>query len=383
LVRTKAQTRAFEKSLLRAGIKYNLVGAASFASRTEVKDALSYLRLLLNPAAEFDLRRAAAVPRRKLGAAALDAFLAAAKRSDLPPGLALLDEATIASLPSRSRPGLLEFSATMSALAEQVPHGPAACVKFVLDAGLRSFYAAEPERLENLDELLAAAYSHEAEMGSGTSTPSGQEMLERFVENMSLASASDTTESSQVSVITAHASKGREFDHVWVVGAEEMIFPHSMSLDSPAEIDEERRLFFVAVSRARLGLTISYRRRHFVLGDWSDAEPSRFIEFLEPLTSGPQPAVEFIYPQAPNARFTNHRPTRPRRTWNPPTKSPVTAAAPPSPRLDPSQVSPGTSVDHSVFGPGTVLSLAGTLASIDFSGKVRVLDLSFAPLQPR
>lgn len=404
LVRTKAQTRAFEQSLLRAGIKYNLVGASSFAARTEVKDTLSYLRLLLNPAAALDFRRAATVPRRKLGETALESFLKASSEAGLPPGLALMDEDFINALPSRTRPGLLAFSATMRSLADLVGQGPASCVRFVLGSGLRSFYSSDPERLENLDELLAAADTLEAEMGSSSEQPSGQEMLERFVENMSLASASDAAEASPISVITAHASKGREFDHVWVVGAEEKVFPHSMSFSSPSEIEEERRLFFVAVSRARLGLTITHRRRHFIMGDWSDTDPSRFIELLEPLAHAPDPGLLFesVYdpdqnlyskygsPRSGKGSYPsgNYRgKSTPARKANPaPSRTPGSPSPQPSkapqPRLDPSLVSPGMVVSHDVFGPGTVIALTGNMASIEFSGKTRVLDLSFAPLKP-
>ncbi len=392
LVRTKAQTRAFEKELIKARIPFNLVGASPFSARAEVKDAVAYLRLLLNPSAEFDLRRAASVPRRKLGAAALDAFLTAARTADLAPGVALHDPSILATLPARSRTGLESFAETMAALHDLAPSGPAACVRFVLDSGLRDFHSSDQDRLQNLDELLAEAISLEADLQAMPNPPSGPEMLERFVENLSLASGSDAKEPSQVSVITAHASKGREFDHVWVVGAEELMFPHSMA-DTPAEVEEERRLFFVAVSRARLGLTVSYRRRHFVYGEWSDADPSRFIELLEPLSTGPSPAVHFDHRPRPDdfsGRFypgAKPRPRAPRSAYTPipvarqaSTSAPASALPEPTPRLDPALAQVGLTVSHSVFGLGRILSIAGTAASIDFSGKVRTLDLSFAPL---
>lgn len=383
LVRTNAQTRGFELALNAAGIAHQLVGTTRFTDRAEVRDALAYLRLVANPADEIAFTRAASTPRRKFGDVALAAFFDACRTAATLPGNALADPTFLATLPKRVATPATAFAVDLDTVRTAAHLGPAAAVRATLTLGLRAFHASDPERVQNLDELIVYAESFERERIGSDPSLTGPELLEAFLEAAALASSTDVDERSPVSVITAHASKGREFDHVWVVGTEEDVFPHLMAADRDG-VEEERRLFFVAVSRARDSLTISHRRRHFLAGEWRDAAPSRFLEPIEHLTNQ-------IRPGSPRRPTASRRPQygwgtrpapRPTSRITPSTVSvPLPASSRPSgPRLTPSEAQPGTKVVHQVFGPGTVRSLTGTMAVIEFGSKTRTLDLDFAPL---
>jgi DNA helicase II / ATP-dependent DNA helicase PcrA len=382
LVRTNAQTRVFELALSAAGVAHQVVGAVRFTDRAEVKDALAYLKVLVNPNDEISFARAAAVPRRKLGEVSLRSYISTCRHHGHAPGTALDHLEEFTELPARVRTPLEAFAGDLRAVRDAAVYGPAAAVRAVLATGLRSFHSADPERVQNLDELIAYAESFEnGGMFAGVAELAdldGPARVEAFVQAVSLSSSTDQVEHASVSVITAHASKGREFDHVWVVGAEEGILPHSLSR-TPSEVEEERRLFFVAVSRARAGLTVSYRRRHFLNGEWSDSSPSRFLEAIEHLAD-----VSYRSAAGHTSSAASSRHRRPRRpAWSPSMTPPKIRSAPSTvagPRLSPADATPGAAVSHPTFGSGTVLGCAGTVATIRFDGRDRTLDLSFAPL---
>jgi DNA helicase-2/ATP-dependent DNA helicase PcrA len=343
-----------------------------------VKDALAYLRLVMNPADEVAFARVANTPRRAFGDVSLTTFLTAARAQGSTPVAALYDEALLAALPRRVSAAAAKFAAMLDLVRAGATTGPVAACHAVLDAGLRECYRTDQERLENLDELLVFAESFTAQRSTEDPTLGPNELLEGFLEAAALASSTDVDERAPVSVITAHASKGREFDHVWVVGVEESVFPHQMSF--PDGVEEERRLCFVALSRARSTLTVTYRRRHFLNGEWHDADRSRFLDLLGDTAVFSE---EFPpnRPRLGGRSYPSHRPAPPsdRPVWRPePARTPV--ARPQGPRLDVAQVHPGLSVHHNVFGTGTVESIAGSMAQIRFGAKTRTLDLNFAPL---
>lgn len=354
LVRTKAQTRPFEAAFDRLRIPFNLVGATRFVDRTEVKDALSYLHVVSNPANDPAFERAVVSPRRGVGKGALDKLRLVSSEFSLRAKLA--DAPALGSLPNALRGKLSAFANLLDEVESASQVSPYEAVQAVFDGGLRESFASDAERLANLDELLAAAKA----FGSPSGDPKA--VLADFLGQFSLSASTDETaarRASRATIITAHAAKGTEFDHVWVAGLDEDVFPHIFA-SSLEELEEERRLLYVATSRPRLSLTVSHRTRRIAAGRWQDSRPSPFLNFFTGDRLGTKSSLVLSGPDRSN-------PDVPK-----PAKS----------RLTPEQAPPGTEVMHDVFGPGLVVALAGTVARIRFSApsKERTIDLSFAPL---
>jgi DNA helicase-2/ATP-dependent DNA helicase PcrA len=285
LFRTNAQSRPFEDELLRANVPYRLVGGTRFYERAEVKDALAYCRLLRNPEDDFSFRRVVNVPARGVGAATLEALEAAARDggtslfaalSSLPPGMT-----------ERARKALGEFRSLVAGLRDLAGDpgtGAAAAVAAVLTrTGLAALYerSEDPEdeaRRENLDELLSAAREHERASGSGDGD---DPTLSGFLDAVTLRSdADDADERKGVLLITLHAAKGLEFDEVYLAGMEDGSLPHVSSQGDEEEVEEERRLAYVGMTRAKDRLTLSFVRRRMVRGEWVNREPSPFLDAI-------------------------------------------------------------------------------------------------------
>lgn len=286
LFRTNAQSRPFEDELLRANVPYLLVGGTKFYERAEVKDALAYCRLLRNPDDDVSFRRVVNVPARGIGAATLEALEAAARER----GTSLI--VTLASLPAgmteRARKALGEFQSLvvgLGDLAGDPATGAAAAVAAVLEqTGLVALYerSADPQdeaRRENLDELLSAAREHERASAAGGE--GDDPTLSGFLDAVTLRSdADEADERKGVLLITLHAAKGLEFDDVFLAGMEDGSLPHISSQDDEEEIEEERRLAYVGMTRAKDRLTLSYVRRRMVRGEWVNREPSPFLDAI-------------------------------------------------------------------------------------------------------
>jgi len=273
--RTNAQSRVLEDALRRGGIPYVIVGSVRFYERKEIKDALAYLRLVVNPADDVAFRRAIQAPGRGIGRATLTRLEEVASREGRP--LLTLAATPPADLTGRPRHALEEFAALLSRLAAERETVPLpAFIDQVLDASgyredLRAERSSEAEaRLENLEELIAAAEDYAR--GPETAT------LEGFLDGVALVSDVDELPDGTrgVTLMTLHSAKGLEFPVVFLTGMEEGVFPHARSMDSVDEIEEERRLCYVGITRAKARLWISYalhRRAHgYGLG-----EPSRFL----------------------------------------------------------------------------------------------------------
>ena len=286
LFRTNAQSRPFEDELLRANVPYLLVGGTKFYERAEVKDALAYLRLLRNPDDDVSFRRVVNVPARGIGAATLEALEAAAsaKGTSLFGALAALPPETS----ERAKKALGEFRSLVEGLRETAADeatGAATAVAAVLEqTGLLALYekSADPEdeaRRENLDELLAAAREHErASAGGGDGEDPA---LSGFLDAVTLRSDADEVDERRgVLLITLHAAKGLEFDDVFLVGMEDGSLPHISSRSDEEEVEEERRLAYVGMTRARERLTLSLVRRRMVRGEWMNREPSPFLDAI-------------------------------------------------------------------------------------------------------
>jgi DNA helicase-2/ATP-dependent DNA helicase PcrA len=277
LYRMNAQSLPFETRLQKSGIKFRLIGTVRFYSREEVKDALAYLSLLLNPNDEVSFRRVVNTPSRGIGAASVDKIVAAREAV----GGSLLDACRRAAprLAARARLGISELLSCMGELSELVPATPLAELarRLLSRSGLYEMYRTR-DKSEDTSKIdnLGAMVSDMADYGTGAGA------LTEFLERVALASPLDGDDPAaadvRVTLITLHNTKGLEFDRVIITGLEEGIFPHQSSAGSPEEVEEERRLFYVGITRARTRLVMTCCRRRRLFGRTTDMSPSRFLE---------------------------------------------------------------------------------------------------------
>ena len=298
LYRTNAQSRAIEDSLMRESIPYKIIGGVRFYERKEIKDALAYLKLIMNPHDDVSLRRVINVPARGIGKGVMDSLQAIdpnAILEDAPPLLAAgLQEVSSArslwaklvyavddgKLASRATASLRVFRDLIAALAD-VARGESVSItmgKMLDQTGylkdLRDENTEEAnERIENLMELVSAAREYE--------TREPEASLGGFVDRLSLLSEVDEesgTREAKVWMMTMHAAKGLEFPLVIIAGLEEGLFPHSRSSEDEAELEEERRLCYVGMTRAQSQLVLTSAARRRVFGEYQSTEPSRFLD---------------------------------------------------------------------------------------------------------
>jgi DNA helicase-2/ATP-dependent DNA helicase PcrA len=298
LYRTNAQSRAIEDALLREGVAYKVIGSVRFYERKEIKDALAYLRLILNPHDDLSFRRVVNVPARGIGKAVLEGLGAIdveqAARDQAPPLASGLQEAASRrslwarmehavaenALPPRAIASLRAFRDLLVTLAAAAREETVAgTVAKALDLSgylhdLREDRSEEAEgRLENLQELVSAAREYE--------TRDPEASLAGFVDRLSLLSETDEEEGSpeaRVWLMTMHAAKGLEFPVVILAGLEEGLFPHVRSSEDEEELEEERRLCYVGMTRARARLFLTSAARRRVFGEYQATEPSRFLD---------------------------------------------------------------------------------------------------------
>jgi len=271
--RTNAQSRSLEEALARAALPYSVVGGLRFYDRREVRDVLAYLRLVVNPADVVSFRRAANVPRRGVGDVSLARLEDFARRLGMPIAEAA-EHASEAGVKGRAAAGLSELSRILGDLRRALLDGlgPERMVEEVLErtgylAALASEEGHEAEgRVENLVELASGA----AEFSS----------LEEMLESVALVADADQAAegTGRCTLMTVHTAKGLEFDVVFIVGMEEGIFPHARSVGQPAEEEEERRLCYVALTRARRRLFCSSALTRNLWGTSQSNPPSRFLD---------------------------------------------------------------------------------------------------------
>lgn len=300
LYRTNAQSRVFEESLRRMRIDYNIVGGFSFYERQEIKDIIAYLKLLLNPDDDIALLRVINNPARGLGKTSLDELQARAKglgRSIWQTiNIITEPEAPENSLTNRAKDALRSFRRVIIGLQTKASEAEGTDKKVtdvviaaIDDSGyslmLRSENTDEAEaRLENLEELVNAAADYDRMPEAG---------LRDFIDHAALTADTDKyDESARVTLMTVHSAKGLEFPTVFLVGLEDGIFPHSRSINDPKELEEERRLAYVAITRAEKTLYVTHAMRRRVYGEEMATEPSQFlnelpIELIEDLSYGP------------------------------------------------------------------------------------------------
>ena len=399
LYRTNAQSRALEDALIREGLPYKIIGSVRFYERKEIKDALAYLRLLMNPDDEVSLRRVINVPTRGIGKGMLAALeelapappdagpLFAGTTDDAGPAGSLWRRLSRAvderSVPARAVAKLGAFRDLIRTLADIAAHEPVSDVlgKLLDQSGyLRDLREQETEeaesRLANLMELVSAARDYEMREPEAS--------LSGFVDRLSLLSETDEeqgTREARIWLMTLHAAKGLEFPVVFMVGMEEGLFPHMRSQQDDAELEEERRLCYVGMTRAQTQLIFTSAARRRVFGEYQASDPSRFLseipaellDVVEPVFSTPAPSPT-----------TFGRPRRGRRRGGPPATEDI------QPDYgydyeseDQSVISirPGTRVRHPTFGVGTVLSVEPL--TDDMKLTVRFADIGQKTLRTR
>ena len=291
LYRTNAQSRVFEEALRRAGLGYNIVGGFSFYERAEVRDIVSYLKLALNPHDSIALLRVVNTPTRGLGKQTLDELDRRAKdyNVSLWETIAIISEQPEGFSP-RAVASLRKFQAIIEGLVARAQKEPASEVvkAAILDTGYADALKAEnsdeaQSRIENLEELVNAAVDYDKDEGGG---------LRDFIDAAALVSDTDQYQGdAPVTLMTMHSAKGLEFPVVFIVGMEDGLFPHSRSAADQAEMEEERRLCYVAITRAERHLYVSHAMRRRVYGEEMASEPSQFLnemplEAIEDLSRG-------------------------------------------------------------------------------------------------
>jgi DNA helicase-2/ATP-dependent DNA helicase PcrA len=342
--RTNAQSRPIEEELLKHDIPYVVVGGVRFYDRAEVKDALAYLRLIVNPSDGVALRRIVNRPARGIGKTTLGRAEVLAEQRDvaLLEGLRIFGEEGAAG---RTRSRIADFLRLLESLSGEIlGRSPAEALSTILERSgyrqqLEGEGTAEAEaRLENLRELLAGAEEFEAANAGLASDERG--ILELFLDQVALVSDLDEADmrDDRVSLMTAHSAKGLEFPVVFLVGMEEGIFPHAASSRDDLAIEEERRLCYVGMTRAMERLTLTWARKRRRFGSQSFATPSRFLaEIPTSLVDGFRGRRD--PGQGPRGRSLDYSYDQSRE--------------------DSSGVSPGVRVRHPIFGSGSVLAVVG------------------------
>ena len=380
--RTNAQSRVFEEVFIRVGLPYRVVGGVRFYERREVRDLLAYLRLIANPSDEVSLRRVLNVPKRGIGDRAEEYVAAFAQRERSTFAEALARPADVPGLAARSARAIEGFNTLIAGLRELSQTVPVAdLTEAVLDrtgyveALEESSDLQDASRVENLEELVSVAREYDGiHMEGGREVGGGS--LADFLEQVSLVADADQIPDGEehgglVTMMTLHTAKGLEFPVVFLTGMEEEVFPHQRSLTNAKELEEERRLAYVGITRAeqRLYLTRALARNWW--GRPSFHKQSRFLTEI--------PAGLIEWRRDVSAAQSSVMPAQERMAQRAGTRSPGNRQVP--------ALSPGDMVTHDKFGLGTVVSTDGygdqAEAKIDFGADygVKHLVLRYAPLE--
>ena len=388
LVRAQFQTREFEERFIATGLPYQIIGGFRFYERAEIRDAIAYLRLIQSPADDLAFERVVNTPKRGLGDKAVAAMHRHSRATQQPLLLAaatLLDSDELTPQARRSLGNFVADLARWREMASTLPHPELA--RIVLDesgytAMLQADRSAESAgRLENLSELTRAMEEYES--------------LGAFLEHVSLVMDNDEARSGEkITIMTIHAAKGLEFDTVYLAGWEEGVFPSQRSLDEGglASLEEERRLAYVAITRARRRCTIIHAANRRIYGQWTSSIPSRFLAELpkehieeETTMTGGESLWRAQWSERSDPFAHVARPTRgpgwqraSRVGYNPEPSRVIEARASAvslgnQGRTD---LSLGQRVFHGKFGYGTIAAIEGNKLEIDFehAGRKKVLD---------
>ena len=370
--RTHAQSRVIEEAFLRANHPYRIFGGLRFYERKEIKDTLAYLRLLENPGDTVSLRRIINVPKRGLGDRTLEKIAAFADTEEIPlfEALRRIDEIDIGP---RFRGAVHEFIDLIDSLRDLRER--VSLTQLTRDIWRRSGYIKELEvertaqaesRLENLTEFLSVASEFETDAGAVSD-------LAEFLQRTALLVSSEIVEGEEgVSLMTLHSAKGLEFPAVFLIGLEEGLFPHVRSIGSESEIEEERRLCYVGMTRAQERLYLVYAWSRMMFGQTGASRPSRFLDEI------PDELLEHAGAVRPADRMGRYDDSG----WGVEERKRDSKKKRSQPALD---VSPGDNITHTKWGDGIIVDIEGSgesaVATISFSdiGTKRVL-LAYTPL---
>ncbi|MEY8847673.1 ATP-dependent helicase [Psychroserpens sp. XS_ASV72] len=411
LYRTNAQSRAIEDALRKRDIPYRIYGGLSFYQRKEIKDVLSYLRLIINPADEEALKRVINFPARGIGQTTIDKLIVAASNYNrtIFEVMKYIDQLEV-KIYSGTRMKLHNFVTMIESfqVMSQSANAFELADHVVKATGIIREYNKEgtPEdiqRLENIEELLNGMKDFvEGQVEIADATGS----ISEFLEDVALATDLDKDDGDldRVSLMTIHLAKGLEFPYVYIVGMEEDLFPSAMSMNTRSELEEERRLFYVALTRAERQAYLTYTLSRYRWGKLIDAEPSRFIEeiddqYLDVITplheprQNPMLSADIFGDVEPNRiRFKKPKKrikeNKPPKFTAPKNLKPISKSSSTSndnTNLFDGKLAVGNIVEHSRFGKGEVLKIEGkgadVKAEINFEvGGVKKLLLRFAKL---
>lgn len=387
LYRTNAQSRSLEEACLHYGIPYRIVGGQRFYDRKEIKDIVAYIRLLFQPEDRVSFERVINVPTRGIGAKSIETFFSWLQSQDISLSHALDIVEQCATLTPKARKALREFGDMMQAVRKLIDE---VAVVAVIESLIRKIDYMDylddrtPQgeaRQENVRELLSVAKEYQ-DVG-----------LEGFLEEVSLVSDVDAGERNDqaITLMTLHAAKGLEFPVVFMTGMEETIFPHSRALYDQSEMEEERRLCYVGMTRAREELYMIYCSSRMLYGGVQHNPPSRFLteidgEFAQQMQGsfgfGSGGSMSGSYSQSSQSGGGS-RLALSQQSWRSekPPQPPQSASESSEPRYVP-DINEGDSVQHQLFGIGTVMELDGDNAVIYFKGKgSKKLNIAFAPLK--
>ncbi len=373
LYRTNAQSRSFEEAMVQRGLPYRVIGGFRFYERKEIKDLLAYLRLVYNPADRISLGRIINVPKRGIGEASFDRFLYFLDDNNysIRDGFAHLNE--IPSLTARAIKPLTEFSRLLEGWIEKRNQSTVKELteRILLESGylqeLQQEGTIEAQgRLENLDQFLALTLDFEQN--------SDDRSLAAFLETVALVADVDNYEADADALVmmTLHSAKGLEFPVVFLVGLEEGLFPHNRALMETRELEEERRLCYVGITRARHRLYVTHANMRTVFGSRNVSIPSRFLMEM------PKESITILKGPAEG---------RAGRAVEGRTKStPSAASIQPKKNIDAEEFRPGSKVRHSKWGIGTVITREGAGSEaqlkVAFPGLgIKVLILAYANLE--
>ncbi|QQS19812.1 UvrD-helicase domain-containing protein [Candidatus Saccharibacteria bacterium] len=370
LYRTNAQSRSVEEVFVQYGVPYRVVGGVRFYDRKEIKDLIAYLRLLYQPEDRTSFERIANVPGRAVGAVSLGNFLGWAAAEKLPLSEALDRVSECDTVTGKARKGLIELADILHSLRSQLEELPPDILVESLVKRLNYLAYLDDKttqgesRQENVRELIGVAQGYH------------DEGLSSFLEEVALISDLDTANlgDNAVTLMTLHSAKGLEFPVVFMLGLEESILPHSRALYDQSEMEEERRLCYVGMTRAREELYMLYTTSRSLYGGLQHNIPSRFLSEI----AGDHVEETTIMPSFGRTDFTRDEDI----TEEGFTSLHVSSfAGVEEPRYVP-ELFEGDTVRHELFGTGTVVEIQGDTAAIYFKGKgLKKLNTAFAPLQ--
>jgi DNA helicase-2/ATP-dependent DNA helicase PcrA len=359
LYRTNAQSRALEEIFMRYSVPYKIIGGTRFYDRAEIKDVLAYLKLIYQPFDRASFTRIVNVPRRGLGDTSVAKIIAAQEASGQDFIEVISHADTVAGLQTRAIKNFQDLGDKLRGLAEIAEqNSPEDLLRVLLkkidyldyldDGSLQS-----EARVENVNELLSVAKEFN--------------VLAEFLEEVALVSSTDTSaDGDAVTLMTLHAAKGLEFPVVFMVGMEEGVFPLARASFDAGELEEERRLCYVGMTRAREELILTAAAQRLLYGNFQHNPPSRFLADIDSDWSKSVSSSGYLGPvSTPSGAAT---------------QTALSGSTGFSPSAEPIDYTVGDKVQHKIFGTGTITNIDGSIVAVKFPTGVKKLNVAFAPL---